>query len=105
MKSMDALKILIKVLYIMPAVLWGTIYTCIILLGGIGNLSPVSLSYPILFLIAAVLLWKDKWYGCISGILPGIFMLMLTPDARNTGLFFCIYFAALGLICRKLHKN
>lgn len=99
MKPKKALDIAIKVLYVMPAILWCTVALLLLLISGGRDMVSFFWVYPILPLIAAVLLWKGKWWGCLPGIFMGILMFTQVQNEQVSGLRYCVYFAVMGILC------
>ena len=100
-----ALNAAVKVLYILPAVLWDGIWLFVLMIAGWKDTSFVAWLYPILPTAAAVLLWKGKWWGCVPGIAMGVMLMTLVANEEASGMRYCIYFALMGLICYKHRKE
>lgn len=105
MKIKDALNSAVKVLYVMPAVLWCTVSFLLLMIGSWQDAFPVFRLYPTLPAVAAVLLWKGKWWGCLPGIGMGIMLFSLVPNEEVSGLRYCVYFALMGLLCSLTHRQ
>ena len=89
--------------YIMPAVLICMLYGLLAALaGGVSGFQPIAFAYIILPILAGVLLRKDKWWGCLFGIVMGAILLY---NGRNmmvafiAGLILVAYYLIMGLIC------
>jgi len=102
-----------KILYCFPAALYGGIMALIGTDLGFGGFAPEAWVYITLLLLAAVLLSKNKWWGCIPGIAVGGIMICIfeTSSAHHhinenpIALGVILYFAAMGLICWKIHRK
>lgn len=100
MKPQKALNIAVKVLYVMPAVLWDMMTLLMIVpLASWQEIFPVFWLYPTLPTVAAILLWKGKWWGCLPGIAMGILMFTQLQNEQVSGLRYCLYFAVMGVLC------
>lgn len=91
---------LLKVLYVMPAIFVGTIYGFVLVIGGYENLAPFSWAIPLLYVTAAILLFRGKWWGCIPGIAAGLlitggFSVSLPIEAQ----VYNFYFVIMGDLC------
>ena len=105
MRLQNALKIPVKVLYVLPALFWCSVGLVAILIGGFQDMDHGFWIFPILSVCAAVLLWKKKWWGCLPGIAMGILMLKMVQNGLEMGLNTCVYFVLMGLICRFTSRN
>ena len=92
-----------KFLYIMPAVLICMLYGLLAALaGGVSGFQPIAFAYIILPILSGVLLRKDKWWGCLFGIVMGAILLY---NGRNmmvafiAGLIRVAYYIVMGLVC------
>ena len=92
-----------KFLYIMPAVLICMLYGLLAALaGGVSGFQPIAFAYIILPILSGVLLRKDKWWGCLFGIVMGAILLY---NGRNmmvafiAGLILVAYYIVMGLVC------
>ena len=92
-----------KYLYIMPAVLILMLYALLAALaGGVSGFQPIAFAYIILPILAGVFLRKDKWWGCIFGIVMGGLLLWSGRDmmvAFIAGLVLAAYYIVMGLVC------
>ena len=101
-----------KILYSFPAFLYYGFMTLIGMSLGIGSFEPEAWIYAFLLLMAAVLLSKNKWWGCVPGMAVGgiIVYLFETTSAHQhinitpLGIGIVLYFAAMGVICYKLSR-
>ena len=102
-----------KILYCFPAVIYGSIMAIVGAGLGIGGFAPEAWIYMTLLLLAAVLLCRNKWWGCIPGIAVGGIMVYIFESSsahhhineNPIALGVILYFAAMGLICYRLHKK
>lgn len=102
----NTLNAAVKVLYILPAILWCMMTVLLILpIAGWQDIFPVFWLYPTLPTVAAILLWKGKWWGCLPGMAMGAMLFSLVPNEEVSGLRYCIYFALMGLLCSLMHRQ
>ena len=102
-----------KFLYIMPAVLILMLYALLTALaGGISGFRPIAFMYISLPLAAGILLRKEKWWGCLFGMLMGGILLYNGITAQPQmmfgfvgGLVLAAYYAAMGLVCSISNKK
>lgn len=72
-----------KTVFYMPAILFAILLGWVAISLGIGSISPIGLVWIALFLVGGFLLGKDKFWGGILGILPGIHMIYMST--KDTG--------------------
>lgn len=98
-----------KVLYFVPAI-FGLVFYCLLaVFSGFGAIHPaVWLCIAMLFL-SGVLLAKNKWFGCIPGILVGIFLIWMRFQSTGQvvdiemplGIALILFYILSGFISRK----
>ena len=102
-----------KILYCFPAVLYGGLLALIGSDLGFGGFEPEAWVYIALLVLSAVLLCKNKWWGCIPGMAVGGIVVYLFENtsahqhinANPIGIGIIAYFAVMGLFCHKLNKE
>ena len=72
-----------KIVFYMPIVLLAILYGWLAITFGIGSISPIIFVWIALFLVGSFLLNKDKFWGGIFGILPGIHLIYMST--KDTG--------------------
>ena len=100
-------------IYSLPALLYGGLVATIGSSIGFGGFEPEAWIYLILLTVAAILLSIKKWWGCIPGMAVGsivIYLFQMTRVHQHVnvtplGIGVILYFAAMGLICYRLHKK
>lgn len=102
-----------RILYCLPAVLVCMVYGLLAALaGGIGGFQLVAWIYLLCPILAAVLLTRGKWWGCLFGIAMGAVMAYNTITATSQtiavlaiGLICAVYYGIMGLLCRRSEKK
>lgn len=102
-----------KLLYAFPALLYCGFVALVGFDLGFGGFQPEAWVYVVLLILSAVLLWKKKWWGSIPGIAVGGIIIYLFETSHvhqhvnvtPIGIAVILYYAAMGLICYKLHKK
>ena len=102
-----------KILYSFSALLYGGLMALIGSDLGFGGFEPEAWVYIMLLILAAVLLSKNKWWGCIPGIAVGGIVIYLFETSHVhqhvnvTPIGVCIiaYYAVMGFICYRLNKK
>lgn len=102
-----------KLLYAFPALLYCGFVALIGFDLGFGGFQPEAWVYVVLLILSAVLLWKKKWWGSIPGMAVGGIIIYLFETSHvhqhvnvtPIGIAVILYYAAMGLICYKLHKK
>ena len=72
-----------KILYFLPAVLGSVIYIFLGIVSSFATINPFVWLSLILLFISGLLMNKNKWWGCIFGILIGV--LLIYMGSRETG--------------------
>ncbi len=98
-------------IYSLPALLYGGLIATIGASVGFGGFEPEAWVYLVLLAAAAVLLSRKKWWGAFPGMLVGGIVIYLFETTRvhqhvnvtPLGVGIIIYFAAMGIICYRLH--
>ncbi len=97
-----------KILYLTPAIVVCVFYLLMaILVGGISGFQPIVLLYMGAPILAAWLLLKKKWWGCIPGLVLGGYLLWMGSQytgqvmniERPLGIVFLGYYLAMGMLC------
>ena len=102
-----------KALYCFPAILYGGLIALIGFDTGFGSFQPEAWVYILLLITAAVLLCKNKWWGCIPGMAVGSLIVYLfeTSNAHQhvnvnpVGIGVAVYYLAMGYFCYKLNRQ
>ena len=72
-----------KIVFFIPAILFTIIFGFVAMSLGISSISPLSLIWFALFLVAGTLLSKDKFWGGFIGILLGFRSIYMST--KDTG--------------------
>lgn len=95
---------LIKVMYLLPAVLITLLYGFLWVV--FGEMSPFGWVYPLLYWLAAVMLLKGKWWGCIPGIVAGFLIAGgFRLNQSLTAYIYHFYYVLMGMICYKSNNK
>ena len=95
--------------YFLPAVLGLLFYGTIALSGGFFSIHPLAWCFVALLFLCAVWMRKQKWWGCLGGILTGGVLIYMgtqyTGQVINEsilGISLCAYYLLCGWLCRNL---
>ena len=66
-----------KTLYFLPAVLGSVIYIFLGIVSSFAAINPFVWLSLILLFISGLLMNKNKWWGCIFGILIGVLLIYM----------------------------
>ena len=99
----------LKVVYCLPAVLYGLLILIIGINMGFQGFLPGAWLSLVLLAAAGFLLCRDQWWGCIPGMAVGVLTVMGASansllDDRAIGIFVSIVFAVLGLVCYRRNQ-
>ena len=98
-----------KVIYFTPAIFGLVFYCFLAVFSGFGAIHPaVWLCIAMLFL-SALLMAKNKWFGCIPGILVGILLIWMSFRSAGQvidiemplGIALILFYILSGFISRK----
>ena len=97
-----------KVLYFLP-VLFGTIlYLFLGVASSFGSINPFVWIALVMLLISGILMDKNKWWGCVPGILIGILLIYMGTKETGQiiketpfGIAICIYYIMCAVISYK----
>lgn len=97
-----------KVLHFVPAIFGLVFYSLLAVFSGFGAIHPaVWLCIAMLFL-SALLMVKNKWFGCLPGILVGVFLIWMSVQytgqvidiERPLGIGIILFYILCGVISR-----
>ncbi len=103
-----------KAMYILPAAIVCLVYGFLALLvGGFGGFQPIAWAYIGLPILAALLLLKGKWWGCLPGIMLGTLLLYMSNQHTGQvldieaplGMVLGIYYMVAGFLCYRAQKK
>ena len=102
-----------RMLYYLPVIIAVLFYGSMLLIfQSFHGFHPAILSCVLLLFIGAILLHKEKWWGCLFGI--GVGMVLINMGTKETGqiinelpigVCFVLYFVLCGLICFTTRKR
>jgi len=102
---------MLKVLYFFPAVITLIFFGFLALLD-FSSLNPIAWLFVSFLFISAILMSKNKWWGCIFGVfIGGIYIYLGTQDAGQivnespTGMGVCLYYFICGFICYRKNQT
>lgn len=98
-----------KILYLLPAAVYCGLLSYVGLGIGFDGFSILTLIYAALLIAAAILLWKNHWWGCAPGMAVGGIIIYLFETSHDfhhinetqIGIWVIVWFAVMGLICLK----
>ncbi len=97
-----------KILYFIPAIVACLFYGPFML---IGSVELIGYIFCALWIVSSLILFKGKWWGCLPGIIAGIWLAFLDLQATGQivrqwpiGIVFCIYYAICGFLIYKIGK-
>lgn len=92
-----------KVIFYMPAILFAGVFGLLTISFGFGSTSPIVIVWIVLFLVSGFLLNKEKFWGAIFGMLPGIHWIYMstkdTGQAIDIELPFGVIILIFHIIC------
>ena len=97
-----------KILYFLPFVLGAILYVFLGIASSFGSINPFVWIALGMLLISGILMYKNKWWGCLLGVLIGI--LLIYMGTRETGqiiketpfgIIMCIYYIACAVFSYK----
>lgn len=102
-----------KLLYFVPAVLAMLLYAALGFMGGFGAIDPWVWFWIGILFLSALVLARNKWYGCVGGLAAGCLLLFMSTRytgqvvslERPLGILLCIYFLVCGIaVYRKTQR-
>lgn len=105
-------KIGVLVLYYIPVIVALTFYGTLALVAGLGVIQTSAWFFVGFLVLAAILMTKNKWWGCIGGIVVGITLIYMSTQytgqvidiERPLGIIFCAYYIICGFLTYKQTK-
>lgn len=97
-----------KILYFLPFVLGFILYIFLGIVSSFGTINPFVWVALLLLLVAGLLMSKNKWWGCIFGIVIGILLMYMGTQETGQiinetpfGIIMCIYYIVCALVSNK----
>lgn len=94
-----------KILYFLPVVLGGALYTFLGIASSFGSINPFVWIALGMLLISGFLMDKNKWWGSVLGILIGILLIYMGNQETGQiiketpfGIIMCIYYIICAII-------
>ena len=105
-------------LYFLPVIVALVLYATLVVVARIGFINlEVGICFAML-VVAAILMTKNKWWGCLFGVAIGVLFIEMSTQytgqaidiERPLGIILCTYYAACGFLSyrqrgRKKFKN
>lgn len=97
-----------KVLYFLPVALGTILYVFLGIVSSFGSIHSFVWIALVMLLVSGILMDKNKWWGCVLGIIIGI--LLIYMGTRETGqiiketpfgIVMCIYYIACAGVSYK----
>ncbi|MEG1964610.1 MAG: hypothetical protein RR064_00520 [Oscillospiraceae bacterium] len=95
-------KIILKILFYIPAIIFTALYG-VLAIEEIGAISPVVIIWLTLFFASGFLLAKDKFWGCVLGVMPALHLIYMGTQATGQiinetpiGIIVLIFYVACG---------
>lgn len=98
-----------KVIFYIPTIVFTTFFGLMSAIYGVSSISPIVIVWIVLFLISSFLLSKDKLWGGLLGILPGINLIYMSNQDTGQvvdielplGIVILLYYAICGYLIYK----
>lgn len=104
-----------KILYFLPFVLWSALYFHIGIVDSFIRLNPIIWVWLAMLLTSGIFMLNNKWWGCIFGILFGLYLIILGImslghpakfiNEMPFGIMLCIYYGYFGMDLYKINNN
>ncbi len=102
-----------KILYFAPSIIALLLYIILGFASGFATISPMVWLWIAIMFIAAVVMLKGKWYGCIGGLIVGCVLIYMSTKytgqpfdiERPLGLILCVYYLICGVTVYKKDKK
>lgn len=101
-----------KILYFLPFILGGILYIFLGIASSFGSINPLVWIALGMLLISGFLMNKNKWWGCVFGILIGIFLIYMGNQETGQiiketpfGIIMCIYYILCAVISYRKGKT
>lgn len=97
-----------KVMYYVPAI-FGLVFYCLLaVFSGFGAINPVVWLCIVMLFVSGVLLAKNKWFGCVPGMLVGVLLIWMSVQytgqvidiERPLGIGLILFYILCGVILR-----
>ena len=69
-----------KVVFHIPTILFAVLFGLMTIILGVNSISSIVIIWITLFLVSGLLLSKDKFWGAIFGMLPGIHWIYMSTQ-------------------------
>lgn len=98
-----------QAIYFTPPVMALAVYGLLGLAGDFGAIHWAVWFFIALLFVSGLLLWREKWWGSLGGILVGMVLIDMSTQYTGQvieiegplGILFCIYYGLCGLMVRK----
>ena len=102
-----------KIIYFIPAILALLLYAILALADSSHAINPWAKFWVAILFIASGLMCKNKWYGCIAGLIVGCVLVYMGTQStgqvldleRPLGIILCSYYLICGAVVYKKAKG
>lgn len=102
-----------KMIYFTPAIIALLLYTVLGFVSSFGTINPMVWVWIAIMFRSAVVMLKDKWYGCIGGFIVGCVLIYMSTQytgqhvniERPCGIILCAYYLICGIVIFKKSKH
>ena len=102
-----------KMIYFTPTIIALLLYIVLGFVSGFGAINPIVWLWIAIMFISAVVMLKDKWYGCIGGFTVGCVLIYMSTQytgqpiniERPLGMILCAYYLICGVAIFKKSKQ
>ena len=89
-----------KMIYFTPAIIALLLYTVLGFISSFGTINPMVWVWIAIMFRSAVVMLKNKWYGCIGGFIVGCVLIYMSTQytgqliniERPCGIILCAYY-------------
>ena len=97
-----------KVLYFLPVALGTALYVFLGIASSFRSINPLVWIALVMLVISGILMNKNKWWGCVPGILIGILLIYMGTKETGQiiketpfGIIMCVYYIVCAVVSYK----
>ena len=97
-----------KVLYFLPVALGTALYVFLGIASSFSSINPLVWIALVMLVISGILMNKNKWWGCVPGILIGILLIYMGTKETGQiiketpfGIIMCVYYIVCAVVSYK----
>lgn len=102
-----------KIIYFIPAIIAMLLYIVLGFISGFGAIDPMAWLLITIMFASAIIMFKEKWYGCIGGFIFGCVLIYMSTQQtgqiinieRPLGIILCVYYLVCGVFIYKKNKQ